>query len=106
MNKNQEDNIANLVAHIKQSDAAIAAAEHTLQKLECRSGQDTIAVAIGGVTFRLSDHSPAHSFQAMPVKEHNELRQACINAQKTHLFRLRSKAEGLRWQLREEVKKV
>lgn len=106
MNKTQEDNIANLVAQIKQSDVAIAAAEHTLQKLECRSGQDTIAVAIGGVTFQLSAPSPAHSYWAMPVKEHNELRQACINAQKAHLFRLRGKAEGLRWQLREEAKKV
>lgn len=106
MNKTQEANIANLVAHIKESDAAIAAAEVTLAKLECRSGQDVISVTIGGVQFQLSFQDRERNFYAMPVLAHNELRQACINAQKTHLFRLRSKAEGLRWQLREEVKKV
>lgn len=106
MNKTQEANIANLVAHIKQSDAAIVAAEHTLQKLECRSREETISVVIGGVTFPLTVVNPHNNYQTTPMLDTHELRQACINAQKAHLFRLRGKAEGLRWQLREEVKKV
>lgn len=95
-----------LLGQIRKLDQDISIAEQTLAKLECIGGQDTIDVVMGGLIVPLTHADRSTCYQAAPVKENNDLRLACINAQKRHLVRLRSKAEGLRWKVRELSKQL
>ncbi len=110
MNEKSSEQIGLILQNLSKVDAAIKAAESTLAALECDQESSSISVRLGGVDFQLTalaaSRTDGRRFFVHPADEFNDLRQACIKAQKTHIFKLRSKAEGLRWQLREEAKKV
>lgn len=106
MNQTSVNNITSLISQIKQVDDHIQVAEKTLARLECRLGQETVSVSIGGVCFDLTVCTRESGYQAVPAKEFDELRTACIHAQRRHLARLQGRATGLRLQLSDEARQV
>lgn len=105
---NPHTEIPALLGEIRKLDQDIKVAEKTLGRLECKSDSDCVCVTLAGVEFQLTRIQAGSSgyYQLRPVEENNDLRLACINAQKRHLVRLRSKAEGLRWRVRELSKQL
>lgn len=105
---NPHTEIPALLGEIRKLDQDIKIAETTLSRLECDPDEAKIEVSLAGVTFLLTSIQSTSTgrYVIQPVEENNELRLACINAQKRHLVRLRSKAEGLRWKARELSKRL
>lgn len=108
MNQQSIKGIEQILRKIQEVDASLASAESTLAQLLCDQDSSTISVILAGVEFRLTEilYAPGRQQILRPVPGFEELLKACVNAQKARVFRLRSQAEGLRWKLNQEAKKV